>query len=121
MNRPLRILFVCAMNLRRSLTAEHLYRSDSRVEVRSAGLREGARRRVSARDMEWAEVVYVMEREHKATLRERFAGMEFPTIEVLGVPDDFEYMDEALKEMLTATLDPEIAARTSFISDLNPE
>lgn len=118
MNRPLRVLFICAMNLRRSLTAEHLYRRDPRVEVRSAGLRDGAKRRVSAKDVEWAEVVYVMEREHKTTLRERFPGVEFPDIEVLDVPDDFEYMDDALKEMLRGTLEPDIAARTSVIRDL---
>lgn len=121
MNRPLRVLFVCAMNLRRSLTAEHLYRRDPRVEVRSAGLREGAKRRVSAKDLEWAEVVYVMEREHKTTLRERFSVLEFPVIEVLDVPDDFEYMDEALMEMLRETLEPDMAARTSLIRDLPPE
>lgn len=121
MNRPMRVLFVCAMNLRRSLTAEHLYRRDPRVEVRSAGLREGAKRRLSAKDLEWAEVVYVMEREHKSSLRERFPGLELSSVEVLDVPDDFEYMDEALVEMLRAVLEPDIAARTTGVHDLTPE
>lgn len=42
MNRRLRVLFVCAMNKQRSLTAEQLYRNDTRLEVRSAGVRSEA-------------------------------------------------------------------------------
>lgn len=30
MSAPLRVLFVCAMNKRRSVTTEHLYRNDAR-------------------------------------------------------------------------------------------
>jgi len=110
-SEPLKVLFVCAMNLRRSATAEVLYRKDPRVQVRSGGLRTEARRRVSAKDLEWAEVVFVMEREHKATLRERFSGVDLPPIEVLDIPDEYEFMDEPLQEMLRQTLDPEIEAR----------
>jgi predicted protein tyrosine phosphatase len=56
MNR-LRILFVCAMNKRRSLTAEHLYRKDGRLEVRSTDVRSEAKRRVDEGNLQWAEVV----------------------------------------------------------------
>ena len=45
----LKILFVCAMNKQRSVTAERLYRNDARLDVRSAGVRTGANRRVSER------------------------------------------------------------------------
>ena len=43
----LRVLFVCAMNRWRSPTAEAMYRNDPRVAVRSAGVRQGARRPLS--------------------------------------------------------------------------
>jgi predicted protein tyrosine phosphatase len=97
------------MNKRRSATAEQLYRNDERLAVRSAGLRQEARRRVSEQDLEWADVVFVMEREHKATLRSRFSHIELPPVEVLDVPDEYEYMDVHLQEMLRLTLDPELA------------
>jgi predicted protein tyrosine phosphatase len=97
------------MNRRRSATAEQIYRNDARLAVRSAGLRAEARRRVSEQDLQWAEVIFVMEREHKATLRSRFSHLTLPPLEVLDVPDDYEYMDEHLQEMLRLTLDPELA------------
>lgn len=111
MNEPLRVLFICAMNKRRSVTAEHLYRQDARLAVRSAGLRADSPRRVTQRDLEWADVVYVMETEHRSTLKQRFAGCAFPDIEVLDIPDEYEAMDAQLQEILRLTLDPEIAAR----------
>jgi len=96
------------MNKRRSATAEQLYRHDARLSVRSAGLRSEARRRVSEQDLEWADVAFVMEREHKATLRTRFSHLELPPIDVLDIPDDFEFMDPGLQEMLRLTLEPEL-------------
>lgn len=102
------------MNKQRSLTADHLYRNDARLEVRSAGVRSEAKRRVSEEDLRWADVVFAMESEHKLWLMTRFQALELPPIEVLDIPDDFEYMDPDLKEMLTMTLDPEI---DSLLSD----
>jgi predicted protein tyrosine phosphatase len=110
MNRRLRVLFVCAMNKQRSVTAEQLYRNDARLEVRSGGVRSDAKRRVNEDDLRWADVVFVMEREHKVWLATRFEGVELPPIEVLDIPDDYECMDPQLQEMLRLMLDPEIDA-----------
>lgn len=96
------------MNRQRSVTAERLYRDDARLEVRSAGVRSDAERRVSEADLRWADVVFVMEREHKAWLTMRFEGLELPRIDVLDIPDEYECMDPQLQEMLRLTLDPEI-------------
>lgn len=111
MNRRLRILFVCAMNKQRSVTAERLYCRDARLEVRSAGVRSESPRRVSAADLEWADVVFAMEPEHKLWIRTRFDDLALPPIEVLDIPDDYECMDPQLQEMLRLMLDPEIASR----------
>jgi predicted protein tyrosine phosphatase len=104
----LKILFVCAMNKQRSVTAERLYRNDARLEVRSADVRSEASRRVSETDLLWADLVFVMEREHKQWIDHRFEEIDLPRIDVLDVPDDFEVMDPALQEMLRMMLDPEI-------------
>ena len=96
------------MNKQRSLTADHLYRNDARLEVRSAGVRSEASRRVSEEDLRWADIVFAMESEHKLWIATRFEALDLPPIEVLDIPDDFEYMDSELQEMLTMTLNPEI-------------
>ncbi len=106
----LRVLFVCAMNKQRSATAEQLYRNDARLEVRSAGVRFGAPRRVSEDDLRWADVVFVMEREHKVWITARFESLPLPRIEVLDIPDEYAFMDTRLQEILKLTLDPEFNA-----------
>lgn len=83
MNRRLRVLFVCAMNKQRSVTAERLYCNDTRLEVRSAGVRSEANRRVSEGDLRWADVVFCMERGHKTWITSRFGELELPRIDVL--------------------------------------
>jgi protein-tyrosine phosphatase len=108
MERRLKVLFVCAMNKQRSVTAERMYRNDPRLEVRSAGVRSEAKRRVSEADLKWADVVFVMEREQKARIAEQFGSLELPQIDVLDVPDEFAVMDPQLQEMLRAVLDPEL-------------
>jgi predicted protein tyrosine phosphatase len=97
------------MNKQRSVTAERIYRNDARLEVRSAGVRAGAKRRVSEADLKWADVVFVMERDHKLWISMRFEGMDLPAIEVLDIPDVFEVMDPELQDILRSLLDPEIA------------
>ena len=108
--RRLRVLFVCAMNRERSPTAEHLYRKDPRLEVRSGGVRADAKHRVNEKDLRWADIVFTMEREHKMWLSTRFEDFDLPPIEVLDIPDEYAYMDPKLQEILRLTLDPEITA-----------
>ncbi len=111
MSRRLRVLFVCALNKQRSATAERIYRDDPRVEVRSAGVRSEALRRVGEKDLRWADVVFAMEREHKRRIAEQFPQLELPPVDVLDIPDDYAFMDPELQRLLRAMLDPEIDAR----------
>ena len=96
------------MNIQRSATAEKIYRNDARLNVRSAGVNSGAKRRVSESDLRWADVVFVMEREHKEWIVSRFKHLHRPRIDVLDIPDEFEFMEDQLQEMLRMMLDPEI-------------
>jgi protein-tyrosine phosphatase len=117
MKRRLRVLFVCAMNKQRSVTAERIYQKDARVEVRSAGVRADANRRVSEADLRWADIVFAMEREHKAWLSTRFERLDLPPIDVLDIPDDYECMDPHLQEILRLMLDPEIDALLAALEE----
>jgi predicted protein tyrosine phosphatase len=109
-NTRLRILFVCALNQWRSPTAEMIYRSHPRLEVRSAGVRSNARRCISAADVEWADVIFVMDREQKAWIQKRFRSVRVPNIQVLDIPGSLVYMNPELQRLLRLAVDPEIEA-----------
>ncbi|MGV3756136.1 MAG: protein-tyrosine-phosphatase [Verrucomicrobiota bacterium] len=71
------------------------------MEVRSAGVSEKSRHQVTAKDLVWADVVLVMERKHKARIIETFAELDqLPRIESLEIPDDYEFMDAELVELI---------------------
>ena len=102
----LRVLFVCSRNQWRSPTAEAIYRQDDRLQVRSAGLSPQAAHVISWTDIEWAELVLVMESEHKRRLVDRFASRgELPQIRVLDIPDEFQYMAPELVDLLHPTVE----------------
>ena len=74
----------------------HRQAGDQRIEVRSAGVSPQSAHRVSQRDLEWADLVLVMEPDHKARLRDMFKDIQMPPIESLDIPDDYGYMDPEL-------------------------
>ncbi len=106
----MRLLFLCSRNHWRSPTAEAVYQNDPRVEARSAGVSASARRRVTEKLLLWADLVLVMEHWQKKRLREDFSEI-FPDlrIEVLDIPDDYEFMDPCLIEMIQQRVEPLIA------------
>jgi len=97
----LKILFICSRNRRRSLTAEKVFADVPDWQVRSAGTEDLARIKVTAGHLGWADVVVVMEKRHKDRLRQKFPE-EFAVKECvcLFIPDDFEFMDDALVDEL---------------------
>ncbi|MFT2719564.1 low molecular weight protein tyrosine phosphatase family protein [Deinococcus sp. A31D244] len=99
--RPLRVLFVCAQNRLRSPTAEAVFRGVDGWEVASAGTNRDAGVPVSRDLLEWADVAVCMEKRHRDILRQRFRGaLPDDRILILGIPDDFEFMDEELVRQL---------------------
>lgn len=103
----MKILFVCSRNRLRSLTAETIFDGVAGHQVRSAGTAEGARIRVTAGHVGWAELIFVMEKRHLSKLREKFreelAGKQ---VVCLFIPDDYDYMDEELIDRLRGAVAP---------------
>ena len=96
MNKP-HILFVCGRHRWRSPTAEAIYRRDPRVKVRSAGVSSKSRHQISDKDLDWADLVLVMERKYKSRILGTFRNhANLPRIVSLDIPDDYERMDEQL-------------------------
>ncbi|NUR54997.1 MAG: phosphotyrosine protein phosphatase, partial [Acidobacteria bacterium] len=71
--RPLRVLFVCRYNRRRSATAERVFSKDPRLDVRSAGTSDDALVQVNAHMLAWADLLFVMDDGQERALRARFA------------------------------------------------
>lgn len=95
------ILFVCARNQWRSPTAERMYRDDNRFSVRSCGLSAQSPRRIREEDLAWAEVIFVMESKHRKRLVEQFHHvLEAKQVHVLDIPDDYQFMDPELIEII---------------------
>lgn len=91
---------VCGRNKKRSRTAEHVFKNDSRFSIRSAGLSEKSGRVVTENDLNWADLVFVMETGQRAKLSGQFRHLDLPPIEVLNIEDDYEFMDEELVDIL---------------------
>lgn len=98
-NRP-NILVVCGRNKKRSRTAEHIFKNDDRFNIRSVGLSLKSDRKISENDLNWADLVFVMETDQRAKIRELYRHLELPKIEILNIADDYEFMNEELVEML---------------------
>ena len=100
MDRP-NILVVCGRNKKRSRTAEYIFKNDNRFNVRSAGLSPKSDRKISENDLHWADLIFAMESRHRAKITGLYRHIDLPTIEVLNIADEYEFMDEELVEMLT--------------------
>ena len=100
MNSKPNILVVCGRNKRRSRTAEYLFKNDNRFHIRSVGLSPKSERKISEKDLEWSDLIFVMEDDQKSRIQDLYRYMDVPPIETLGIPDEFEYLDEELIELL---------------------
>ncbi len=90
------ILFVCSRNQWRSPTAETIYRNRPGLSVRSAGTEPSARTKFSQKDLDWADIIFVMEKRNKERIFQKFPGATSKKIILLDIEDDYPYMDEEL-------------------------
>jgi len=102
---PKKLLFVCSRNRWRSPTAEKLFDGVDGIQARSVGTEPGARIRVTAGHLGWADVIFVMEKKHLRRLRAKFADelMSKPVV-CLHIPDDYQFMQPELVALLHATV-----------------
>ena len=97
----IKILVVCSHNKWRSPTAEAIYRHDNRFVVRSAGLSKSSPHYLSIKDLEWADLLLYMEKEHFEKIKEIYASITFPKSVNLDIPDEYTYMQPELVDILT--------------------
>ncbi len=97
----MRVLFVCSRNKLRSPTAEKVFSGVPGLDVDSGGLSSDAEIQLSADQVTEADIIFVMEKRHRALLTKRFGSrVQGKKIVCLGIPDKYQYMDPVLVSRL---------------------
>lgn len=95
------VLFVCSANRLRSPTAEQVFSTWPGVETDSAGIANAAEVVLSSEQVEWADIIFVMEKAHRNKLNRKFrSSLNGKRVICLDIPDDYEFMDPVLVRML---------------------
>jgi predicted protein tyrosine phosphatase len=97
----MRLLFVCSQNQLRSPTAEAVFAEYEGLEVDSTGIDRGAEIPLSSEAIQWADIIFVMEKTHRSKLSNHFQSwLKNKRVVCLDIPDEYEYMEPALAELL---------------------
>jgi predicted protein tyrosine phosphatase len=95
------VLFVCSQNKLRSPTAEQVFANWPGIEVSSAGTNNDAENPLSNEQIEWADIVFVMEKTHRAKLQGRYrSALKGKRLICLHIPDNYDFMDPLLVRLL---------------------
>ena len=109
---PRNVLFICSQNRLRSPTAEQVFADWPGIETSSAGLNYGADTPVTPELLEWADLIFVMERAHRSKLSAKFkAHLGNKRIICLEIPDEYEFMDPELIRLLKAKVPSHLPSR----------
>ena len=98
-----KVLFICSQNRLRSPTAEQVFLKWSNIEADSAGLNTDAIVPLSIEQIEWATIIFVMEKSHRNKLSKKFGShIKNKRVICLDIPDEYEYMQPDLIKILEA-------------------
>jgi predicted protein tyrosine phosphatase len=96
-----RVLFLCSRNKLRSPTAERVFSCRRDLEVASAGLNADSETPCTADLVEWAQIIFVMEKAHRTRLCARFRQhMTGARVICLDIPDKYQFMQPELVQLL---------------------
>jgi predicted protein tyrosine phosphatase len=107
---PIRALFICHYNRKRSATAERVFGKDPSLDVLSAGTSEEAMVQVNQRMLEWADIVFVMDGEQVRALATMFPDHPvLPHVVCLDIEDNYHFLDPELVATLQEKTKPHFA------------
>ena len=105
------VLFICSRNQWRSPTGEQVWCNVPGLSVRSAGTSPRARHTVNAKDISWADLIFVMAQKHKDRMRAAFPRLtQYAKIHVLDIPDDYQKNDPELIDLIRTSTEAIIHA-----------
>jgi predicted protein tyrosine phosphatase len=97
----LKLLFVCGKNMLRSPTAEAIFAEYAGLDVDSAGIDRDAETPIGIEAIQWADIIFVMEKTHLRKLRTKFRSvLHEQRIICLDILDNYEYMQPELIALL---------------------
>jgi predicted protein tyrosine phosphatase len=95
------VRFVCSLCRLRSPTAEQVFANWPGCNTRSAGISHGADEPVTPEVLEWAELIFAMERGHHENLVRKFSSnLKDKRIITLNIRDKYDFMDPRLVRIL---------------------
>jgi predicted protein tyrosine phosphatase len=105
-DRPMtNTLFICGKARKRSPTAAAVAADRLGLQTDFAGLSADADLRVSPEQLAWADTIAVMEKAHLSRLKRQLGPhLKGKRLVCLDIPDDFEFMQPALVDLLASRL-----------------
>ena len=96
-----KVLFICSQNRLRSPTAEQVFSTWQGIETSSAGLNNDAENPVTPELVEWADIIFVMEKTHRSKLTKKFkSSLADARVICLDIPNEYDFMDPDLVQLL---------------------
>ena len=103
------VLFVCSQNKLRSPTAEQVFADWPGIETSSAGTNNDAENPLSSEEIEWADIIFVMEKTHRSKVQGGYrSALKGKRLICLDIPDDYTFMDPALVTLLKMKVPPHL-------------
>ena len=101
------VLFICGRNKRRSPTAELIIGKRAGVAADSAGVRPDADVVVSLEQIQWAELIVLMENKYRRPLQSLFGRhLRDKRIVSVDIRDEYEFMQPELMALIEARVPP---------------
>lgn len=95
------LLFVCTENRLRSPTGEEVFSKYEGINAIGAGTNNDAETPVSGDLIEWADIIFVMEKSHRNKITKKFkALLKGKKLVCLDIPDNYDRMDPVLVRLL---------------------
>lgn len=95
------LLFVCSENRLRSPTGEEVFSKYDGVNAIGCGTNSDAETPVSGDLIEWADVIFVMEKSHRNKVKKKFKDLlGEKRLICLDIPDNYDRMDPMLVRLL---------------------
>ena len=95
------LLFVCSENRLRSPTGEEVFSTYENISAIGCGTNSDAETPVSGDLIEWANIIFVMEKTHQNKVSRKFKDLlKGKKLVCLDIPDNYERMDPDLVRIL---------------------
>ena len=95
------LLFVCSENRLRSPTGEEVFSQYEGVDAIGCGTNSDAETTISGDLIEWADIIFVMEKSHRNKVTKKFKVLlKTKRLICLDIPDEYDRMDPILIRLL---------------------